>query len=222
MEEIREWMAKIEDPRHPSYVKYPLVDVLIIIMCAVLCGIDTLGDLGLVWKKSTCPTGGSFAPLDGAIFPWNPPGFLRKNCLPAAQNPSLLDTSPIFKQALVIYAENRKEFFRKELGIQDVPWAGIDSRKDKWDSGFSRNAYLFSHRGENQPSLLADVRLFFEDADNEIEWECFQTIEKHAGRIEKRVCRKGKDIFWLQEHKWPGLLSVFLLNAVLRCADNTA
>ena len=81
--------------------------------------------------------------------------------------------------------------------------------------------YLFGLK-ENQPSLLADVRLFFEDADNEIEWECFQTIEKHAGRIEKRVCRKGKDIFWLQEHKWPGLLSVFLLNAVLRCADNTA
>ena len=59
-------MSKIEDPRHPSYVKYPLADVLIIIMCAVLCGIDTLGEL-------------------------------------------------------VIYAENRKEFFREELGIQDVP-----------------------------------------------------------------------------------------------------
>ena len=49
MEEIRERMSKIEDPRHPSYVKYPLVDVLIIIMCAVLCGIDTLGDLEAVF-----------------------------------------------------------------------------------------------------------------------------------------------------------------------------
>ena len=68
--------------------------------------------------------------------------------------------------------------------------------------------YLFGLK-ENQPSLLADVRLFFEDADNEIEWEYFQTIEKNAGRIEKRVCRKAKDISWLKEHKWPGLLSVF-------------
>lgn len=38
-------MSKIEDPRHASYVKYPLPDILIIVMCAVLCGIDTLGDL---------------------------------------------------------------------------------------------------------------------------------------------------------------------------------
>ena len=53
-----------------------------------------------------------FCPLDGAIFPCNPPGFLRKNCLPAAQNPSLLDTSPIFKQALAkIPVENPWEIF---------------------------------------------------------------------------------------------------------------
>ena len=46
------------------------------------------------------PNRRGFCPLDGAIFPCNPPGFLGQNCLPAAQNPSLLDTSPIFKQAL--------------------------------------------------------------------------------------------------------------------------
>ena len=31
--------------------------------------------------------------------------FLRKNCLPAAQNPSPLDTSPIFKQSLAIFLQ---------------------------------------------------------------------------------------------------------------------
>ena len=36
MEEIREQMSAIEDPRHQSYIKYPLADILIIIMCAVL------------------------------------------------------------------------------------------------------------------------------------------------------------------------------------------
>ena len=45
MEEIREQMSEIEDPRHQSYVKYPLADILIIIMCAVLSRLDTLGDL---------------------------------------------------------------------------------------------------------------------------------------------------------------------------------
>ena len=51
-------------------------------------------------KHVNMPNRRVFCPLDGAIFPCNPPGFLRKNCLPAAQNPSLPDTSPIFKQAL--------------------------------------------------------------------------------------------------------------------------
>jgi len=97
MEEIREQMSAIEDPRHQSYVKYPLADILIIIMCAVLSGLDTLGDLAIYAKK------------------------------------------------------------------------------------------------ENQPSLLEDVRLFFEDQSNK--------AEKNAGRIEKRICRKIKDISWLKEHK---------------------
>ena len=97
MEEIREQMSAIEGPRHQSYVKYPLADILIIIMCAVLSGLDTLGDLAIYAKK------------------------------------------------------------------------------------------------ENQPSLLEDVRLFFEDQSNK--------AEKNAGRIEKRICRKIKDISWMKEHK---------------------
>lgn len=36
-------MLKIEDPWHPSYVKHALADILIIIMCGILCGLDTLG-----------------------------------------------------------------------------------------------------------------------------------------------------------------------------------
>ncbi len=51
MEEIRARMTAIEDTRHPSYVKYPLADILIIVMCAVLCGLDTLGDL-VVYAKN--------------------------------------------------------------------------------------------------------------------------------------------------------------------------
>lgn len=51
MEEIWNRMLKIEDPRHPSYVKYALADILIVIMCGVLCGLDTLEDL-VVYAKS--------------------------------------------------------------------------------------------------------------------------------------------------------------------------
>ena len=37
MDEIRELLEGIEDYRHQGYVKHSLVDILIIIMCALLC-----------------------------------------------------------------------------------------------------------------------------------------------------------------------------------------
>ena len=51
MDELRERMTGIEDPRHASYVRYPLVDILLIVMCGVLSGLDTLGDL-VIYAKS--------------------------------------------------------------------------------------------------------------------------------------------------------------------------
>ncbi len=51
MEEIKDRMMEIREPRHPSYVKYPLADILMIIMRAVLNGLDTLGDL-VIYAKS--------------------------------------------------------------------------------------------------------------------------------------------------------------------------
>lgn len=42
MENIRAKFMIIEDWRHAGYVEHKLVDVLIIVMCAVLCGIDEL------------------------------------------------------------------------------------------------------------------------------------------------------------------------------------
>ncbi|GHV26403.1 ISAs1 family transposase [Clostridia bacterium] len=47
MEDIRERLSLIPDPRHPSYIGYKLSDILIIIMVAVLCGLDQLCDIVL-------------------------------------------------------------------------------------------------------------------------------------------------------------------------------
>ena len=74
--------------------------------------------------------------------------------------------------------------------------------------------YVFGLK-ENQPSLLADVRMYFEDADDGDSFNTFQTIEKNAGRIEKRICRKARDIAWLAAHKWPGLRSVFAVERIV-------
>ena len=40
-------------------------------------------------------------------------------------------------------------------------------------------------------------------------------MEKNAGRIKKRICRKIIDISWLKEHKWPGLQSVFSIERIV-------
>ena len=74
--------------------------------------------------------------------------------------------------------------------------------------------YVFGLK-ENQPSLLADVRMYFEDTDDGDSFNTFQTIEKNAGRIEKRICRKARDIAWLAAHKWPGLRSVFAVERIV-------
>ena len=45
MDKIREMFEEIDDLRHQGYVEHKLSDVLIIVMCAVLCGLDELGDI---------------------------------------------------------------------------------------------------------------------------------------------------------------------------------
>ena len=41
MKDMSEYFGVIEDPRHSSYVTHKLEDVLTIVMCAVLCGLDS-------------------------------------------------------------------------------------------------------------------------------------------------------------------------------------
>jgi predicted transposase YbfD/YdcC len=43
--DIKEKFANIEDPRHQSYVEHKLCDVLTIVMCAVMSGLDQLSDI---------------------------------------------------------------------------------------------------------------------------------------------------------------------------------
>ena len=95
-----------------------------------------------------------FCPLDGAIFPCNPPGFLKKSCLPAAQNPSLPDTSPIFKQAL---AGSRKQYagliaylkkIRTSAGHEDAELAA------RWRAAYPRRRSMLKelHRAGYGPA----------------------------------------------------------------------
>jgi hypothetical protein len=45
MENMQAKFSVITDTRHPGYVEHNLADVLVIVMCAVLSGLDELGDI---------------------------------------------------------------------------------------------------------------------------------------------------------------------------------
>lgn len=51
MDEIRALFMTIEDGRHPGYVKHPLVDILIMIMGGVICGITELADMMVYFES---------------------------------------------------------------------------------------------------------------------------------------------------------------------------
>ncbi len=64
---------------------------------------------------------------------------------------------------------------------------------------------IIQHKGdfllglkENQPSLLADIRLFFEAPDCQGDWDCCQTVEKNAGRIEKENLPQNQGHFLVE------------------------
>lgn len=253
MEEIRARMEEIEDTRHPSYVKYSLADILIIVMCAVLCGLDTLGDL-VVYAKSKeeflakefgiegIPSKATFARvlstvsgkeigeaiLDILRMRFGAVGEViavdgKAICSTAkAGNPHsalqilsayVTENGVVLAQEAIHEKTNEIPVFQEMLTYLDV--AGKVVTADAMHCQRETSRKIIQHKGdylfglkENQPSLLADVRLFFENAKEE-ELDTFQTAEKNAGRIEKRICRKIRDISWLNEHKWPGLQAVF-------------
>ncbi len=260
MEEIRARMSAIKDPRHQSYVKYALGDILIIIMCAVLCGLDTLGDLVIYaknkeefWEKELgiekVPSKATFARIlsmiDGkeigeAILDVLHSRFGTAGEVIAVDGKAICSTAKsgnphsalqilsayvtssgiILAQESIHEKTNEIPVFQEMLTYLDVEGKTVTAdamhcQRETCRRIIQRKGdYLFGLK-ENQPSLLEDVRLFFADQSNRNEWESSQTVEKNAGRIEKRICRKIKDISWLKEHKWPGLQSVFSIERMV-------
>lgn len=43
--EIREYYSRIEEPRYEGFVEHKLADILILVQCAVMCGLDKLEEI---------------------------------------------------------------------------------------------------------------------------------------------------------------------------------
>ena len=234
----------MEDPRHPSYVKYALADILIIIMCGVLCGLDALGDL-VIYAKSKAdflketfgikkiPSKATFGRIlsmvDGKQIGDVILNVLRERfgtmgvavdgkaiCSTARDENShkvlqilsayVTDSGITLAQEAIHEKTNEIPVFQEMLTYLDVESKVVTADAMHCQRETSRRIvqkkgdYLFGLK-ENQPPLLADVRLFFEDNIHRDQWESCQTAEQNAGRIEKRICRKATDISWLEVHK---------------------
>jgi predicted transposase YbfD/YdcC len=260
MEEIVQRFTSIEDPRHSGYIKYKLADVLSIILCAVLCGLDDLESLHVfaesnrsLWaerlgltripSKSTFGrilsmvdadavgkamaeilqerfgTNGNVVAVDGkAVCSTGKDGqphsalqiltaYMTENGVILGQESIHEKTNeiPVFQQMLDYLSVKGKVVTADAMHCQRETCAKIVSKQGNYVLGLK----------QNQPSLYEDISLYAEKADAE-ELEICQTVEKNAGRIEKRVCRKFKDISWLlPRHDWPGLRSVFLIERIV-------
>jgi predicted transposase YbfD/YdcC len=94
-------------------------------------------------------------------------------------------------------------------------------QKEIADKIIARGADYVLSLKENQPSLLEDVRLYFQDET--LQRQQTITMEKDHGRIEKRAYYLTSDIQWLQQRKeWPGIHAIGMVRSTVHTAENTS
>jgi predicted transposase YbfD/YdcC len=270
MEGIRGLFAVIEDIRHPGYVKHKLVDILIMIMGGVICGITELADM-MVYFESKLPFyqehyGIEKYPskptlsrilnmIDGDAVGKVIVEIMRRKAgalsdIIAADGKAIRSTGQkdqahSFMQILTAYVTgsgvtlgqeaieygdktNEIPVFQSMLGYLDVKGKTITADAMHCQKETCRiingkgGQYLFGLKG-NQSGLNEDVALFFTDPVNDTDIQTYMTIEKNAGRIEKRICRASSKIQWLtQLPLWEGLQTILSITRITTAKDKTS
>ena len=262
MDEIRGLFSVIEDGRHPGYVKHNLVDMLIMIMGGVICGITELADMMIYFesklpfyrkhygieKYPSKPTLSRILNMvDGNAVGKVIAGIMGRKAgnlsdIIAADGKAIRSTGQkdqahSFLQILTAYVTgsgvtlgqeaishedktNEIPVFQSMLGYLDVKGKTITAdalhcQKETCRIIIAKGGnYLFGLKG-NQGNLHEDIALFFSDTINDIDIQTFETIEKNAGRIEKRICRASDKIQWLTDLPlWKGLQTIFSITSV--------
>ena len=261
MEKLREKFEVIEDWRHQGYVEHKLTDVLIIVMCAVLCGLDELGDILLFSQKrqgffmetfgidrlpskptlsrilnmidgeavgeviveimkETIGTAGDVVAVDGktvcrTVEEGKPHSGLQ------ILTAYLTESGVVLGQKSIYEKTNETPIFQEMLNFLEVSGKTITADAMHCQKETCRKIvekeghYVFGLKG-NHETLFNDVVLFFQDSINDEDMETFRTVEKNAGRIEERICRKTTSLEWLDSReKWPGLQTIFEIRRII-------
>jgi len=261
VKEIREKFVCMEDWRHSGYVTYALADILVIVFCAILCGMKGLTEihtyaennaeyfqkaLGMERMISRAELGRILACLDGDCAGKVMAELLQeklgvsgkviavdgkaiRSTSKAGQAHSALQiltayvtqTGVVLGQASIHEKTNEIPVFQKMLEFLNIEEKIITAdamhcQRATCEKIIAKKGNYVLGLKENQPSLYEDVALYYEDSGNEEELESFKTVEKNAGRIEKRICRKMNDASWLlPRHDWPGLKTAFCVERIV-------
>ncbi len=261
MEEIREKFAIIEDWRHSGYVIYNLADVLVIVFCAVLCGMSGLTEIytyaenheeyfkevrGMEKMISRAELGRILAALDGDAVGRVMVDLLRERLgttgeVVAVDGKAIRSTSQpgtahsalqiitayitatgvVLGQESIHEKTNEIPVFQEMLKLLDLKGKTVTAdamhcQRETCEGILKKTADYVIGLKRNQPSLYNDVAEYYEDSSNRKDMDRCETLEKNAGRIERRICWKMQDASWLlARHNWPGLKTAFCVERII-------
>ena len=268
MEDMMKKFSMIEDPRHSGYITHKLANILTIVMCAVLCGLDGLDDI-MVYQENNqeflkkefgieqYPSKSTYSRvlsiIDGravgeVILQIMKERLVSSETILAVDGKAIRSTAKEGKahsalQILTAYLTengvtlgqesiyektNEIPTFQEMLENLDVEGKVVTAdamhcqketcRKIKEKGG----DYVLGLK-KNQPSLYSDISLYFSDTELQKDMECYRTVEKNRGRMERRVCRKLTDLSWLESREqWDGLQCVFSIERTVQAGNQSS
>lgn len=209
MDKIKEKFLEIQDKRHQSYVEHKLSDILVITMCAVLCGIDNLnGIISYAENKK------EFLESKFGItkIPSKPTLSRVLNMVDAGSVAGII--TGIMKESIedigsVVAVDGKAIRNTAEKG-KTVTADAMHCQKETCHKIKEKGGDYVLGLKKNQKILYEDVKLYMEENINDKEMEIYTTVNKNNGRTEKRICMKTGNTGWIyNKNEWEGLCSIF-------------
>jgi len=263
--------SALDDPRQAAKVLYPLDEVMLLVLCAILSGADDFveiadwGRMRLDFLRRLRPFARGIPSHDtlNDIFNMLDPGQFQ-SCFMAwaaglreAAGVVQADEVPVGRELIALDGKTSRRSGDRRKGREPLhlvsAWASrqrlvlgqeavaaasneivaipalleklalqgalvtIDAIGCQHDIAEAIRAaggdYLLAVKS-NQPALLDDLELFFEDAYERDRLERFETTDGDHGRIEVRRHWVCNDVQWLRErHRWKDLNSIAMVEA---------
>ena len=190
----------LDDPRQQAKVLYPLPEILLLCLCAVLGGADSWVDVAL-YGQHKLGFLRRLLPFAHGVPSHDQLGnvFARLDAQQVADKSNEITAIPELLQLLELHGA---VVTIDAMGCQRTIAAQIIDQKAD---------YVFGLKG-NQGTLHKDVALLFDERQDGFAGHAVtlhESFEKGHGRLETRRVVATDDLAWLQkDHQWPGMRSV--------------